>query len=72
MSLAFYSLACPGEIGITKAYVGSVLHGGSPGRDLGGVTLDKCGEDGVGKCELSQVLGDILLHFVLLETGCCS
>lgn len=50
-------------------YVGSVLHGGSSSGNLGGVSLNKSGENGVGKSKLGQVLGNILLHFVSLETG---
>jgi hypothetical protein len=33
------------------------------------VTLDESGKDGVGKSKLGQILGNILLHFVSLETG---
>jgi hypothetical protein len=51
------------------AHVRGVLHGGSPGGNLCGVTLDKGGENSIGKCELCQVFGNILLHLVLLETG---
>ena len=49
--------------------VGSVLHGRSPGGNLGGVSLDESSVDGVGETELGEVLGDILLHLVLVETG---
>lgn len=50
-------------------HVGSVLHGRPASRNLGGVTLDESGEDGVGKRELDEVLGDILLHLVSLEAS---
>jgi hypothetical protein len=33
------------------------------------VTLNKGGVDGVGKGKLGEILGDVLLHLVLLETG---
>lgn len=58
-------------MGLSIAYVRGVLHGGSPGGNLGGVTLDKGSENSIGKCELCQILGNILLHLVLLETGGC-
>lgn len=53
-----------------ETHLGSVLHGGPSGRNLGSVSLDKRGEDGVGERELNQVLGDVLLHLVLGESLC--
>lgn len=52
-----------------KTYVGSVLHGSPPSANLSSVTLDKSSVNGVGKREFGKVLGDILLHLVLLETS---
>jgi hypothetical protein len=53
----------------TRTHVRRVLHGRSTGRDLGGVALDERSVDGVGERKLGEVLGDVLLHLVLLEAG---
>lgn len=52
-----------------RAHVGSVLHGGPSCRLFGGVTFNKGLVDDVGERKLGQVLGDILLHLVRLESG---
>lgn len=72
MSLAFcgYQHHCSNPTAhVEWTHVRSVLHGLPPGGNLGGVTLDESGVDGVGEGKLGEVLRDILLHLVLLETG---
>lgn len=48
----------------------SVLHSSSSSGNLSSVSLDESGKDGVGKGELDEVLGDVLLHLVLGESSC--
>lgn len=58
------------EVGDHVAGVlGGVVHGVALGVDLGGVSLDEGGVDGVGKGELGEVLGDVVLLLVELELG---
>lgn len=47
--------------------LGGVVHGVTLRVDLGSVALDESGVDGVGKGELGQVLGDVVLLLVQLE-----
>lgn len=49
--------------------LGSVVHGVTLRVDLGSVTLDERGVDGVGEREFGKVLGDIILLLVQLELG---
>ena len=50
-------------------YVGRILHRRPPRRNLSRVALDKRRVNGIGERKLGQVLGDVLLHLVLLEAG---
>ena len=50
--------------------LGCVVHGLLPGGLLAGVALDEGGEDGVGKRELGEVLGGVVLVFIRLEGVC--
>ena len=47
--------------------LGRVVHGVTTRALLSGMALDESGEDGVGKLELCEVLGDVFLHLVALE-----
>lgn len=68
MSVAFFeALSCADEIASWKEKE-EADHGIALGGDLGGVTLDEGGVDGVGERELGKVVGEVGL-FVDLVRG---
>lgn len=53
----------------SQTHVRSILHSRPPSGNLSSVTLNQRSVDGVGKGKLGEVLRDVLLHLVGLETG---